>query len=79
MKVKEIKNKSDLTQWVKEQINIDLLNDETNTLNKKRKILYTQFPRHKDGIVLSLLAKYKIRTEKHINDNYWIFLPKGVM
>lgn len=78
MKLAEIKNKSDLIQLIKEQINIELPNDETNPLNKKRKVLYTEFPRYKDIIILSLLAKYKIRVEKHLNDKYWIFVPQAV-
>lgn len=78
MKLAEVKSKADFTQWVKEQINIDLPNDELNTLNKKKKVLYTEFPRWKDGIILSLFAKYKVKTVQHMHDKYWIYLPQGV-
>jgi hypothetical protein len=63
MRVKEIKTKMDLIQFIKEQINIELPNDELSPLNRKKKVLYTEFPRWKDGVILSLLAKYKIKYE----------------
>ena len=77
MKNINIKNKADLIQFIKEQINVELANDKENCFNKKRNVLYTQIPKTKKGLVLSLLNKYNHRVEEHIDNYYWIYVKAG--
>jgi len=70
---KEIKNKQDIVDFVKHQSNIELINDPTNILNKKRNILYTQITDRNAYTVFPLLRKKGLRYEKHIKDYYWIY------
>lgn len=77
MKHTDIKNKVDLIQFIKEQINVELINDKENCFNNKRNVLYTQIPKAKERLVLSLLSKYKHRVEEHLDNYYWIYVKAG--
>lgn len=68
------KSKSELIQFVSHQVNIILPNDKDDRLNRKRKILYTQITDRQKYSVLPLLLKKGVRYEKHINNNYFIFI-----
>jgi len=74
MKSSEIKNKADFAQFIKEQINIEITNDETDSLNGKKNVLYTRIPDMKERLVLSLLAEYNVRVAQHRNNYYWIYI-----
>ena len=74
---KEVKNKKDLVDYVKHQLNIELENDPNDTLNRKRDWLYTTIPGEKGvrgghvGEVFSLLhGKFEIN--QHRGNRYWI-------
>ena len=73
---KEIKSKQDIVDFIKHQLNIELPNDPTNRLNKKRNILYTTIPDASQTTyhVLDTLRKKGLRVEKHIGDSYWIWV-----
>jgi hypothetical protein len=68
------KNKQELINFVKTQVNVELNNEINGILNKKRKILYTQIDMRSKYSVLPLLEKYGIRYETHLKDNYWIWI-----
>lgn len=68
------KNKKELIEFVKHQINIELENDKEDPLNKKRNVLYTKLDGNRSTFLLSFFNKYNIRLEKHLNDYYWIFI-----
>ena len=69
------KNKAELVEFVKHQLNIELEDDTNDTLNQKRNILYTQFPGPMySGQVMRLLNKYNVRYEKHLNYYYWVWV-----
>lgn len=70
----KFKNKKELVEFIKTQLNIELENDTTNVLNKKRNTLYTEIPYKHRTPIMSLLYKYDIRVEQHRFDNYWIFV-----
>ena len=74
MESSEIKNKADFVQFIKEQINIEITNDETSTFNRKKDILYTRFPHRKERLILSLLSEYKVQTCEHKDNCYWIYI-----
>jgi hypothetical protein len=67
------KNKAELVQFVKEQTNVQMANDN-NLFNKKRNILYTEIDRQNKITVLGLLNKYGIRYESHINNSYFVYV-----
>jgi hypothetical protein len=71
--MKKFKNKNELIEFVKHQLNIELKNEDTS-LNKMKKVLYTEIKRNIKNPVLMLLNKYKIRYEEHSNDYYYIYL-----
>jgi hypothetical protein len=77
MRVNEIKSKLDLVQYVKEQINIEISNDN-GTFNNKKGILYTKIPDKKERLVLSLLCSHNFRVEEHHNNCYWIYIKRRV-
>lgn len=67
----KFKNKKDLVERVKKQLNITLPNRK-ELFNTKRRVLYTEI-RNRDRInVIPFLKKYGARTESHINEKYWI-------
>ena len=63
------KNKSDLVAFIKNQTNVELANTN-DRFNGKRNVLYTEINRQHKNNILSLLNKYGIRYETHMNDNY---------
>ena len=73
---KVIKNKQDIVDFVKDQLNIELVNDPNNRLNRKRNVLYTFLPDSSRTTIqfLSLMRQKGLRVEKHIGDNYWIWV-----
>lgn len=71
--MKKFKNKNELIEFVKHQLNIELKNEDTS-LNKMKKVLYTEIKRNIKNPVLMLLNKYKIRYEEHSNDYYYIYI-----
>ena len=73
---KIIKNKQDIVDFVKDQLNIELVNDPNDRLNQKRNILYTYIPEPSRNTykVLSLLKQKGLRVEEHLNDYYWIWV-----
>ena len=77
MRTKDIKNKLDLIQFIKEQVNVELVNDAKDRLNNKRNILYTQISGNAVYSIFPLLYKYKIKFVKHHIDNYWIYVKQG--
>lgn len=70
----KFKNKAELLQFIKIQTNVNLENDKNNILNNKRNLLYTNISKVYKITVLSLLNKHNIMYEKHINDNYFIYV-----
>lgn len=71
-----IKNKQDLIDFVKHQLNIELINDPKNRLNSKQNVLYTQISDRDAYSVLPLLRKKGLRYEKHrsYGEDYWIWI-----
>ena len=68
------KNKIELIDFVKNQLNIELENGN-HKFNKKRNVLYTKIGSHRhSNALLSLLTQHKIRYETHLNDYGWIFI-----
>jgi len=74
MKSTEIKSKADFVQFIKEQINIEITNDETDSLNGKKNVIYTKIPDMKERLVLSLLAEYNVKIVEHRNNYYWMYI-----
>ena len=74
MKSSEIKNKADFVQFIKGQINIEITNNETDSFNGKKNVLYTKIPDMKERLVLSLLAEYNVRVVEHKSNYYWIYI-----
>lgn len=72
--VKTFKNKNELVDFVKTQLNVELENDLADRLNQKRNILYTEIPKNKETPIFSLLTKYGIRYEKHMKEYFWIYI-----
>ena len=70
----QFKNKQELVDFIHHQLNIQLVNDKMDRLNKKRNILYTQLPSTGMLPLLSLLHKYNIRHESHRDNYYWIWV-----
>lgn len=71
---KKFKNKQELVDFIKHQLNVELPNDPKESLNQKRNILYTEIPRDKETPIFSLLTKYGIRYEQHLKGYYWIWI-----
>ncbi len=73
---KIIKDKQGIVDFVKHQLDIDLVNDPKDRLNQKRNILYTYIPHSSRNTyrLLSLLKQKGLRVEKHIDDYYWIWV-----
>lgn len=67
------KNKQSLIDFIKHQCGVEMIN-EPNSLNTKRKILYTELDKLARQKVLPLLNKRGIRYESHTNNGIWIFL-----
>lgn len=67
----KFKNKAELIQFVKKQCGIELENGN-NCLNNKRNLLYTSISRANRYNVLSVLKKYNVMYEQHINNYYFI-------
>ena len=67
-------SKTELINFVKHQVGVELLNDPNEMFNRKRNVLYTQITRNNYYNVASLLIKKGLRLEKHVGDYYWIFL-----
>jgi hypothetical protein len=68
------KNKQELVDFVKTQLNVELKNDPNELLNHKRNILYTEIPKDRETPIFSLLTKYGIRYEQHMKGYYWIYI-----
>lgn len=71
---KTFKNKQELVEFVKKQVNIELENDETNFLNRKRKILYTKITDQDAYLVMPLFNKYGIACERHFRDYWFVYV-----
>ena len=67
-------SKTELVALVKHQLNVDIENDATNTLNQKRKVLYTQIKRINLNSVMSFLEAKGFAVESHVNDYYFVNL-----
>lgn len=75
---KEFNSKQDLIDFIKHQTNIEIKDDKSERLNNQDDILYARLPGHSDNnTVLSLLDKYGIRHEEHLNNGYWIWLKNS--
>lgn len=72
MNTMKFKNKNELITFVGSQINIILINDKNDLSNNKRNFLHTEIKQKNKLTVLSLLKKYGIYFESHINDYYFI-------
>lgn len=66
-------SKQDLIYFVKEQCGIELKNIY-GYLGECEFLLYTEIPKTHKISVLSLLSKYGIQTNEHLNNKYWIYL-----
>lgn len=66
--------KDSLIEFIKQQTNVELKNDKSDSMNSKRNVLYTQISRDNKNTVLSLLNKKGIRADNHIKDYYFITL-----
>jgi hypothetical protein len=75
-KENKIKNKQDIVDFVKHQLNIELVNDPNDRLNQKRNILYTYIPNPylNTNSVLYLLYTEGLRYEQHMKNYYWIWV-----
>jgi hypothetical protein len=69
-----MKSKQELIDYIARQTNITLKNNPDSVLNSKRKILYTTITRNNRNTVLSLLTRKGIRYEKHVKDDYFIYI-----
>lgn len=58
-------------------MDIEVTNNKDDRFNNKRNVLYTQIPRMKERLVLSLLSKYNHRIEEHRDNYYWIYVKCG--
>lgn len=77
-KKKEFNSKQELIDFVKHQTNIELKDDKSERLNNQQDVLYARLPGKSDNnAVLSLLDKYGIRHEEHLNNGYWIWLKNS--
>lgn len=70
----KLDSKQELIQFIKNQVNVELSNNNSDMLNKNKKVLHTQISRDNKYPVLSLLSRYGIRCESHIKDNYFIYV-----
>lgn len=66
--------KNKFIDFIKEQLNIDLINDKDNIFNKKRNILYCEVKKQDESKLLIFLKKQNIQYENHIGGNYWIWV-----
>lgn len=70
----KFKNKKEFVQFINEQINVQISNDTNDILNGKRNILHTEIDRVNKNKFLSLLNKFGIRYESHIDNYYFIYI-----
>lgn len=68
------KNKSELINFIEHQTNVKLINDKNDCLNSKRNLLHTEIDLKQKYNVLSLLNKYGIKYEYHVNNSYFIYV-----
>ncbi|MBC2576558.1 hypothetical protein [Peptostreptococcus canis] len=73
---KTFKNKQELVDFVKNQVNIELENDKENFLNKKRKILYTKISDEDAYLVIPLFKKYGIAHERHYRERWFVYVRR---
>lgn len=66
-------SKQKLIDFVKEQFNIVLENEE-HFLNSDPNLLYTKIPKNMQNTILSSFKKWNIQTNEHVNNAYWIYL-----
>lgn len=71
---KPIKSKQDIVDFVKEQFNVELENEE-HFLNRNRNLLYTFIPKEKFNSIIPALKKKGIYPEEHNKGYYWLHLP----
>ena len=71
--IMSFKNKQELIDFIKQQTNVSLPNP-VNSLNSKRKILYTEIKRSDAYKVLPLLVRKGVRYEAHVENAYWIYV-----
>ena len=71
---KTFKNKQELVEFVKKQVNIELENDETNFIYRKRKILYTKITDQDAYSVMPLFNEYGIACERHFRDYWFVYV-----
>ena len=66
-------SKSDLIEFVKNQLGIELKNEDC-LFNGYSRLLYTEIPKEHQNAVFSLLEQHEIRYETHYSGMCWIFL-----
>jgi hypothetical protein len=71
---KKFSNKQEFIDFIKNQTNVELIDDKSSNLNSKRNVLYTQIKGQATYSVLPLLKKLGIRYESHLDDYYWIWV-----
>ena len=69
-------SKQALIDFVKEQFNVVLENDEEYVLNDHPEFLYTEIPKLHRHEILSFFRKKNIETNEHLNGKYWIYLKE---
>lgn len=67
------RNKSELIAFIKDQCGVEL-QEESGSLNDDPELLYTEIPRKYKNSVLSVLKKYGIETNEHLNGKFWLYL-----
>ncbi len=72
IEIKDIKNKKNFVDFIDQQLNVRLENEEDDLFNKKRNLLYTKIPKEKRNSILSFLNKHGFETSEHMNGYYWI-------
>lgn len=70
--MRKFKTLEDLSAFVKEQINLEIIPDYTFKFKPKKGIGYMQIPNLTP--IWSLLREQGIRAEKHLNDKYFVYL-----
>lgn len=66
--------KEKLVNEIAYQLNVKLSNNKSDSLNKKRNLLYTEITRVNKTNVLSYLRSKGYKYEEHMKDYYWIYL-----
>lgn len=74
----DFETKQDLIDFVYQQFNIVLENDENDPLNRHPDLLYTEIPRNQRDSILAFFKKKKIETNQHLNGKYWIYLKNEI-